>query len=54
MYKMISNSREDGTQFLAQFSNNIEYFEKFKHKVNYRIEIYKLVKKRYKLIYREP
>ena len=53
MYKMVAYLREDGSRLFPQYANNIQYFDRYKDKTNYRIEIYKLVGKRYKLIYKE-
>ena len=53
MYKMIAYNRETGDRFFPQFANNIQWFDKYKNKDNYRIEIYKLSGKKYKLIYKE-
>lgn len=53
MYKMIAYNRWDGGRHYPQYSNNIEFFDRYKNKENYRIEIYKLVGKKYKMIYKE-
>ena len=53
MYKMVAYSREDGMKFYSQIANNIEWFNQYKHRKNYRIEIYRQTGKRYKLIYKE-
>lgn len=53
MYKMIAYNRETGDQFFPQFANNLQWFDKYKNKENYRIEIFKRVGKKYKLIYKE-
>lgn len=53
MYKMVAYSREDGYKFYSQIANNLEWFERYKNRKNYRIEIYKRVGKKFKLIYRE-
>lgn len=53
MYKMIAYSREDGTKHTEERANNIEYFNRYKGKSNYFIEIYQKTGNRWTLIFSE-
>ena len=53
MYKMISYCREDGQKHTEQRSNNPAYFDRYKGKTNYFIEIYQKSGNRWKLIFSE-
>lgn len=52
-YKMESYRAEDNTLFMKENSNNVEYFNKYKNKENYKIEIFQKVNNRWKKIYSE-
>ena len=53
MYKMEVYRSEENTLFKTEKSNNLEYFDKYKNKTNYKIKIFQKVKNRWKLIYSE-
>ena len=53
MYKMEAYRTEDKTLFNTEKSNNLEYFEKYKNRSNYKIKIFQKVKNKWKLIYSE-
>ena len=44
---------EGNTLFIKDGSNNLEYFNKYKNKENYRIKIFQKVNNRWKIIYSE-
>ena len=52
-YKMESYKTEDNTLFIKDGSNNLEYFNKYKNKTNYKIKIFQKVNNRWKMIYSE-
>ena len=52
-YKMECYRTEDNTLFIKDGSNNLEYFNKYKNKENYRIKIFQKVNNRWKIIYSE-
>lgn len=53
MYKMIAYSREDGTKHHEERANNAAYFNRYKGKANYFIEVYQKTGNRWTLIYTE-
>ena len=52
-YKMNAYRTDDGKLFNTEQSNNLEYFDKYKSKCSYLIEIFQRVGNRWKLIYTE-
>ena len=50
---MIAYSRQYGFKTLPRYSDNLQWFEQYKGKKEYRIEIYQKTGNRYKLIYHE-
>lgn len=52
-YKMEVYRTGEKESFRNEKSNNLTYFDKYKDKVNYKIEIFEKVKNRWKLIYSE-
>ena len=53
MYKMEVYRTEEKTLFRTEKSNNLEYFDRYKNRTNYKIKIFQKVKNRWKLIYSE-
>ena len=53
MYKMEVYRAEEKTLFKTEKSNNLEYFDRYKNRTNYKIKIFQKVKNRWKLIYSE-
>ena len=53
MYKMEVYRAEEKTLFKTEKSNNLEYFDRYKNRTNYKINIKKKKKNRWKLIYSE-
>lgn len=53
MYKMEVYRAEEKTLFRTEKSNNLEYFDRYKNRTNYKIKIFQKVKNRWKLIYSE-
>ena len=53
MYKAVIYNRESGERLIPQFSNNIQYFDRYKGRTAYRMDIYKRVGRMYKLVYHE-
>ena len=53
MYKMEVYRAEEKTLFKTEKSNNLEYFDRYKNRTNYKINIFQKVKNRWKLIYSE-
>ena len=51
MYKMVSYN-SDGKIYYISKSNNLSFFDRYKNKQNYKIQIYKKAKK-WELIYSE-
>lgn len=51
-YKMVAYTVE-GEKFSEQWSRNVEWFDRFKKKKNYRIQIFEKVKNRWHMIYNE-
>lgn len=52
-YKMKVYKTGEKESFRNDWSNNLNYFDKYKGRVNYKIEIFEKVKSRWKLIYSE-
>lgn len=52
-YKMEVYKTKDNTLFIKDGSNNLEYFNKYKNKTNYKIKIFQKVNNRWKVIYSE-
>ena len=53
MYKMEVYRAEEKTLFRTEKANNLEYFDRYKNRTNYKIKIFQKVKNRWKLIYSE-
>ena len=53
MYKMEVYRSEENTLFRTEKSNNLEYFDRYKNRTNYKIKIFQKIKNRWKLIYSE-
>lgn len=53
MYKMEVYRAEEKTLFRTEKSNNLEYFDRYKNRTNYKIKIFQKIKNRWKLIYSE-
>ena len=53
MFKMIAYRREDGEKHTEQIAPAAEYFDRYKGKSAYFIEIYEKTGNRYRLIYSE-
>lgn len=49
-YKMIVKRKWDNKYNNQQYSNNLEYFEKYKNKSNYNISIYEKINNKKRLI----
>ena len=53
MYKMEVYRAEEKTLFRTEKSNNLEYFDRYKNRTNYKIKIFQKVKNKWNLIYSE-
>ena len=53
MYKMEVYRAEEKTLFTTEKSNNLEYFDRYKNRANYKIKIFQKVKNKWNLIYSE-
>ena len=53
MYKMEVYKAEEKTLFRTEKSNNLEYFDRYKNRTNYKIKIFQKVKNKWNLIYSE-
>ena len=53
MYIMEVYRTEDKKLFRTEKSNNLEYFDRYKNRSNYKIKIFQKVKNRWELIYSE-
>lgn len=53
MYKMEVYRMEDKKLFRTEKSNNLEYFDRYKNRSNYKIKIFQKIKNRWELIYSE-
>lgn len=53
MYNMEVYRTGEKNCFRAEKSNNLEYFDRYKNKTNYKIKIFQKVKNRWQLIYSE-
>ena len=53
MYKMEVYKTEEKTLFRTEKSNNLEYFDRYKNRTNYKIKIFQKVKNKWNLIYSE-
>lgn len=54
MYKMeVFKNWDNKDKVRTEKSNNLEYFDRYKNKTNYKIKIFHKVKNRWELIYSE-
>lgn len=53
MYKMEVFRTGENKLYRIEKSNNLEYFDRYKNKTNYKIKIFRKVKNRWELIYSE-
>lgn len=51
-YKLVAYKNEDNKVYYISKSNNLEFFDRYKNKTNYKIQIYKRGRK-WELIYDE-
>lgn len=51
-YKLVAYKNEDNKVYYISKSNNLAFFDRYKNKTKYKIQIYKKVKK-WELIYDE-
>ena len=51
MYKM--EVYKEKTLFITEKSNNLEYFDRYKKRTNYKIKLFQKLKNKWKLIYSE-